>query len=187
MSSTRYPYEHDNGPGQEPTKCYIQEIDSGRGHSYVLSEHPENKGKHVSQVAPEIGDSLVRKEMAENPKFEPERLQLYTERPASERGFNDEPRFAKLEAKTTQEQNVSQEPNRFEYKPSEWRWSDGYRMDKPEAERNVGAEIETNPRFQDQSIEQQNKQFAEADMPRTEEAQQMRDAAQQEQARQRQR
>lgn len=181
MSSKRYELEYNNGPGKEPTTFYVQETTNRHGSTaYVLTEHPDNKGAHVSSVASKFGDAKINEQLAQDPKFKPESTRLYAERP--ERGQDGEPRFAEYRAKTTQQQNISEQPNLYEGKASQWQWNDGNRMDKPEAEQRVGASIETSNRFQNKAPEQQNQEFADASMSSTQQADQLREAARQQEA-----
>lgn len=162
MSSKRYEYEVDHGPGQEPTRMYIQEVARPNGTTYVLTNHPENQGQHVSNVATRFADGKVKEELSKDPSYRPESFRMYSERP--ERGADNEPRFALYEAKTTKQENISTDPNRFEHKASEWQWRDGKRSDKHEVERSVGAEIKTERPQQEQSQAQQNRESQEAKM-----------------------
>jgi len=183
MSSKRYEIEYDNGPGKEPTLLYVQEVNRPKGTAYVLTEHPENQGPHVSQVASKFGDAKIKEQVEADPKYRPESFRMYAERP--ERGRDNEPRFAEFSAKTTQQENISTEPNRFEHRASEWMWKDGNRWEKPEAERIVGAEIETSPqRFQDKPTQDQNQEFREASLSGNRQTNELRTAAQEQEARQ---
>lgn len=155
MSSVRYiaPY------GDEPGKCYVQETTNEFGSTaYVLTEHPDNEGRHVSAKAYDLGDSLIGMKQESDPSFRPESLRIFAERP--ERGQDGESRFSELQAQTTLYENVSMVPNVNEPQATGWRWDDGNRMDKPDMEQRVGAEVETAiyP-WRDRSVEDLNKEF----------------------------
>lgn len=179
MSSKRYEYEVDHGPGQEPTRMYVQEVSRPNGTTYVLTNHPENKGQEVSSVASRFGDGKVKEEISKDPSYKPESFRMYSERP--ERGPDGNPRFAQYEAKTTRLENTSSDPNRLQHQASEWQWRDGKRSDKHEVERSVGAEIKTDSRSKDQNQNQQSNDLKEANLTATD-----RQAEQQRQAQQKQ-
>lgn len=162
MKSVRYEYDHENGENEPVTKCFVQETTNEYGSTaYILTERPDNEGKNVATIAPEIGDSLVAEKLEQDPSYKPEQLRLYAERP--ERGEDGESRFAELSARTTKFENVSEVDNEFQLKADDWQWKDGNRFDKSELEQSLGAEI-TMPerRFQDLSIEEQNQEFRQA-------------------------
>lgn len=179
MSSKRYAVEVDNGAGQEPTRMYVQEVSRPNGTTYVLTNHEQNQGAHVSSVASRFGDGKIKEEISKDPSYKPESFRMYSERP--ERGPDGNPRFAQYEAKTTRVENTSSDPNRHQHQASEWQWRDGKRSDKHEVERSVGAEIKTDSRAKEQTQNQQSNELKEATMPAID-----RQAEQQRQAQQKQ-
>ena len=161
MNSKKFDYTLDDGN----TWCYVLATTNDQGSTaYVLTEHPDNQGKPVHNQASEVGDRLIGAELANDSSYKPESLRLYAERP--ELGEDGSPRFAEYDAHLTKQENISTNDNEYVFKADEWRWSDGNRMDRSELENVLGTEIETGPlRFQDKSPMEQNKEFAEAQMP----------------------
>lgn len=101
------PFEHKDG---QFTRMIVQTD----GKSFVLSEHPENKGPCVWHAAEKVGNSLLITRIEDEPKFKPEDLQLYVER--------EDKRFDKWTARTTMTENTSTDSNRIEPKATEWLW-----------------------------------------------------------------
>lgn len=175
MSWTKHEVVYQHKDGRETT-LYMQTD----GNRYVLSEHPDNKGPHVSSVAPLYGDQGVKNSLDVDPKNRPENFQLYAERPDG--------RFDQWQAKTTMNENISQDPNRFEHKASEWQWRNSTQIEHADLEQKLGARFEQgNLRYQDMSHEQQNKAFQEASLAKTEQSEQLRQAANQQEEAQKQR
>ena len=162
--------DHENG---EPTRFWMQTD----GKCHVLSEHPENMGPHVSTIATKYGDELARKNLDADPKNKPENVRLYAER--------RDGRFDQWEAKTIREMNVSNQPNRFESKPSEWLWKNAHQHEPKNLERQIGARIEqgNTPKSQQSFNDRQNKELREAPLSKREDSAQIREEARAQQRR----
>ena len=163
-------FEHENG---QESLFYMQT----NGRQYVLSEHPENQGPHVSQFASKFGDEVVRNNIEVDSKNKPENIQLYAER--------QDGRFDQWEAKTTMTQNVSQEANRFDSQASEWQWKNAKQSEHSDLEQSLGAKLEQgNLHSSKWDAERQNQEFREASLPKTEASEELRQAAREQQSRQ---
>ena len=163
-------FEHENG---QESLFYMQT----NGRQYVLSEHPENQGPHVSQFASKFGDEVVRNNIEVDSKNRPENVQLYAER--------QDGRFDQWEAKTTMTQNVSQEANRFDSQASEWQWKNAKQSEHSDLEQSLGTKLEQgNLHSSKWDAERQNQEFREASLPKTEVSEELRQAAREQQSRQ---
>lgn len=169
---TKHEIEFQHGDGQK-TLMYMQTD----GRRYVLSEHPENQGPHVSTAATKYGDEVAKNNLDVDHKNRPENVQLYAER--------RDGRFDQWEAKTTRDQNVSTEPNRFEYKASEWQWKNAKQFEHGELQQGLGTKLEQgHTKFQDKPAEEQNQAFREASMAKTGQSESARDVVNDQQQRQ---
>lgn len=166
MAWTKHELIYDHPDGQET--YFFMQTDGTR---YVLSEHPNNQGPHVSNIAPLYGNMAVENNLDVNPKSQPENLQLYVER--------QDGRFDQWEAKTTKLENTANEPNRFDMKASEWQWKNATQYEHGDLQKQLGAKIEQgNVNFKEMNPEQQNQAFREASLAKTEQSEQLRQAAQ---------
>lgn len=164
-------FEHANG---QTTTMYVQTDDK----RFVLSEHPDNKGPCVWDAATKVGDEIIRSNVETNPKNTPENFQLYAER--------RDGRFDQWQARTTQTENISTEPNRYEYKPSEWLWKNSVQTEQVELERQLGTALESGQQSQSRLTwaEQQQQQLNETALPSIDQSGQLRQAVQEQQSRQ---
>jgi hypothetical protein len=167
-------FEHENG---QESLFYMQT----NGRQYVLSEHPENQGPHVSQFASKFGDEVVRNNIEVDSKNRPESVQLYAER--QDKGQDGATRFDQWEAKTTMTQNVSQEPNRIESQASEWQWKNAKQSEHSDLEQSLGAKVEQGHLHSSKwDAERQNQEFREASLSKTEQSEELRQAAREQQS-----
>jgi hypothetical protein len=114
-------------------------------------------------------------------KNRPENVQLYAER--QDKGQDGATRFDQWEAKTTMTQNVSQEPNRIESQASEWQWKNARQSEHSELEQKLGAKLEQgNLHSSKWDAERQNQEFREASLPKTEQSEELRQAAREQQS-----
>jgi|GEM_PF-7016304 len=163
-------FEHENVPD---STFFLQT----NGRQYVLSEHPENQGPHVSQFASKYGDEVARNNIEVDSKNRPESVQLYAER--------QDGRFDQWEAKTTMTKNVSQEENRIDSQATEWQWKNAKQSEHSELEQSLGTKLEQghlNPKQGD--AERQNQEVREASLPKTEQSEELRQAAREQQSKQ---
>jgi len=164
------PFDHENG---QNSLFYLQT----NGRQYVLSEHPDNQGPHISQYASKVGDDLVEREIQLDPKKKPEDFKLYAER--QDKGQDGAARFDRWEARTTLTENISEEPNRFENQASEWLWKNARQSEHSDLEQSLGAKIEQGQLHRSKwDAEQLNQEFREASLPKTWASEELRQAAQ---------
>lgn len=162
-------FEHENG---QESLFYMQT----NGRQYVLSEHPENQGPHVSQFASKFGDEVVRNNIEVDSKNRPESVQLYAER--QDKGQDGATRFDQWEAKTTMTKNVSQEPNCIESQASEWQWKNAKQSEHSELEKRLGAKVEQGHLHSSKwDAERQNQEFRDLSFSNSKESQEIRQEA----------
>ncbi len=166
MIWTKYELEFDH-PSGEPTRFFMQTD----GDRYVLSEHPENRGPHVEAIATKYGDDIVQNGLDVDRSIRPENARLFVER--------KDGRFDQWEAKTTKEINVALETNRYEGKAIEWGWKNSTQHNHKDLEQKLGARLEGGGQAKGQQsfAEEQNKAMRETPLPKTEQSEQLRQAA----------
>lgn len=172
MSWTKHDIEFDHDDGRV-TRLFMQTD----GDRYVLSEHPENGGPHVSTVATQYGDEAIRNNLEADPTRRPEQLRLYAERPDG--------RFDQWEAKTSMERNVATEPNRYQGQASEWQWSNGSQHEHGPLQQQLGARLEQGgtERGKELHAERQDQELRDTALPKTDKSEELRQAAQEQQSR----
>lgn len=180
MSWTRHELEFDHPDGKVTT--FYMQTDGSR---YVLSEHPENQGPHVSLVASRYGDEIVRNNLEVNPKSQPEQAQLYAERLDG--------RFDQWEARTTRVQDISQQPNRVEHQASEWQWRNAHQLEPQELQNKLGTQLEhghqssREPTWQEEMLNSIHEKLSKASLPQMNQEERLQEQRQEEQRQQQQR
>ncbi len=141
IKSTYYDFDLPNGKGEKPTTARLQMVQSHGITKYALCEHPENKGLHVSNHATKVGDQLIQKEIKDNPSYKPNQLHMHVEKPGRPDGHAV---FAKVEAKTTLQKDVTLKDGKTVSQATQWQWKDdGNRISQKELERGLGARVPT--------------------------------------------
>lgn len=172
MSWTKHDIKFDHEDGRI-TRLFMQTD----GDRYVLSEHPENRGPHVSTMATQYGDAAIKNNMEVDPSRRPEQLRLYVERPDG--------RFDQWDAKTTMYQNVATEPNRQERKATAWDWGNRIQHDHSSLQQQLGVRLEQGgtERGKELYAEHQAQELRDTALPKTDKSEELRQAAREQQSR----
>ena len=150
--------------GQE--SVYILQTD---GRQYVLSEHRDNQGPHVSQFATKWGDRVIRSLLKGDAASKPEDFILYAERL--------DQRFDRWEAKTTKREYFPVEGYQLDGIVTEWRWANPNPLKKSQLEVSLGVRlVGGQSNYSHQLAEEQTQVFHEASHSGTMAAEALRQA-----------